>query len=378
MNNQGNEYNQNNNLNSYNMQANINSEMPSPQPAQVTDVYQQPTVNNQEPPKKKKGIVFAIIILIAIVGIGIYLLNGKDSSNTVTNSEEKNKTQVYLNDNKNITDKISLISWGFDSDDYKVFLGFDLKDAAKPFFPLMLYNDKIKSIESGSSVKFYYDNNYYKYSYESVSYDTKNNKATEYIDEHKVVYKEDNIYITETSSDSYYLYYKISENVWTGFRDSENHATWHAFEFGSYSTLDNAKAAIEKYLKNVYICIFTNEETATKCDYKSYRNVNDMVMDMLNEAGIYVNSYDQIRLSDGIKVKNENTSFDISIMTLNNLNTDNYNSFKLNGNDFYINNTKVIHKTKDGSVIEIYVSMPSDLERTEENVIAELKKAFSK
>ena len=385
-----NNYNDINQNNTFSQINNVES-----QPQQVTpNGYQQTIVQYQnlnqshegtEKPaphksNKKNGLIIGIVIAIVAIIVAVFIINlnsGKSGGIIGTNNA---KEQTYLNDNKNITDKISFIINHTNNNKNNVFLGFSMTGIAKSLTAdvTSLNNDTTRLESAGSKITFYYNNTYYGLDTEVESYDTKNNKTSEYIDDQNVVYKDNNYYVTNSSIGKYILYYKYDESLWNGFRDNETHATWYLLSLGFYDSVEDAKTKINEYSNNLYICTYTDDESISKCNYKSYRYVDDLIMDMLNRYDLYVDSYNQVVLSHGdVTVVNNDNEFTISFQSGSYNNFDGYTNFKLNDSDFYLKDRAIIHNANNVK-IGIYTSLSYNVENTDENIISEFKNTFKK
>lgn len=335
------------------------------------------TTNNSN---KKIGIIAITIVAIVtiIVGVVIIILNTSKNENTI--GSDKIKKQIYLNDNKKITDKISFIIKHANSNENNIFLGFSMKGISKNLIADVssLNNDTTRIESVGSDISFYYDKINYGFDYEVEGYETKDNKTSEYIDSNKVVYKNDNYYVINNNIGKYTLYYKFGEKVSDGFRDNENHAVWYLLSIGFFDSIDSAKTKINEYSNILYICAYTDDETISKCNYKDYRFVNDMIIDMLNDYDLYIANYNQVTLNHGdVKVTDGNNEFTISFKPGLYTNFDGYTNFKLNDSDFYLKDSTIIHNGNNVKM-GIYSNLSYDIEKTDEKIILEFKKTFKK
>lgn len=254
-----------------------------------------------------------------------------------------------------------------------------MKDISKPLTgDIISLNNEMTRLETANmKIQFSYNHNSYSIDTDVVVYQTKNNKTTEYIDDKNIIYKNNNYYIIPSNIDSYILYYKYDERPWYGNND-ETEATWYVLNFGLYKTLEAAKEKINEYSNILYICPYSDSETISKCNYKEYRYANDLIIDVLNNNDLYIDSYDQISLDHGdIKVEKNNNTFTIRFESGLYHNFEEYTNFKLNDSDFYLKDRSIIHNGKNIK-IDIYVGLNYKIEETEKNIISEFKKTFSK
>ena len=330
---------------------------------------------------KKIGLIIGIVIaIIAAIIAAAFIINSNSGKSGGIIGANKAKKQTYLNDNKNISDKISFIINHTNNNKNNVFLGFSLTGVAKSLTAdvTSLNNDTTRLESAESKIAFYYNNTYYALDTEVANYETKDNKTSEYINDLSVVYKDNNYYVTNSNIGKYILYYKYDETPWNGFRDNENHATWYLLSLGFYDSVEDAKEIINEYSNNLYICTYTDDESISKCNYKNYRYVDDLIMDMLNRYDLYVDSYNQVALSRGnVTVVNNDNEFTISFQSGSYNNFDGYTNFKLNDSDFYLKDRAIIHNGNNVK-IGIYASLPFNIENTDENIISEFKNTFKK
>lgn len=356
-------------------------------------VEQQPTSNDIKPPFLKIGLIVGGIVL-AIIAL-VIVLTGKDNkSENKTNSILQNgklKEQVFLNQNQKTENKLSIIiNRDDEDDDANVFIGVNLKGISKDleYSMIGIRNDAARFT---SSLEFNYDDGFYDFGTESENYSTKNNKTMEYIDGNEVLFKSNGYYIANTNIDKVTLYYKYDSFKRDDF-DGEKSEYWYLFRFGFYDDIETAKEKLAKIEKELKICTYTNEEGIDNCkdyngqiiDYKEYRHLGDMVINLLKEYDLYAPSYKDVRLSrDGVIVysKPEDSNgefvFTINAKQQEFVNKEDYKNFKLDGKDFYISDNRIMYESND-YLVGIYVSVPYGVENTEENIIKEFTRVFSK
>lgn len=379
----------------------MNMQSPTPQTTNNTFVSgntNTQSVNSKPPKKIKFGLIIGLFVT-AIAICAILLLSGKPKQDTNDKQglEEKGqeKTQIYLNENCKTKDKVSYIIKETYSDDTPyVFIGIKEDGIASDLTPdTSTFNNDVAKYSNANTTEFslYIGNEYLHFDSEKESYNTKENQTQEFINDQLVLFKSDGYYITTSNIDKYILYYKLKESMYDGLIKGELHGTWDVLLIGFYDTQEEAKNRIESLQNFVDICTYQEDEGIENCknfdnkiiNYKEYRNLNDMLLEMLKQYGLYVESYEKIYTSHGeIRIFSDSTTSKISNefkldFKSGTINTEGYKEFELNGNKFYIKDEDIISE-KNGVILDFYVDLPYDVEETEENIINEFKSAFSK
>ena len=344
-------------------------------------VQAEPVTNNNtvKPNKRKLGLIIGIIsvIVIAVVGLLIFKLNsGEGDFSLKLNSS---KPQTYLNKSQKTNNKIGfLMKYGDD----EIFIGLSLPGVSENLqgSDFNFYNNKATFTEAHKGrIALKYGDIYYNYDTESDYYEKDNKNNIETLEERKIVYNKDNYYVKYLEySNDYELVYKYNEMYTTSHADRET-ASWGLISIGYFNNLEEAKAKIDKLSKELYVCSFSSQDTLDKCNYKDYRFISDIVLEMLNEYYLFVDSYNQISIkSHRVNVVDDNVEYSISFKSGNYNNFEGYTNFKVNNIDFYTKNTAVVYNINENIMASIYVSLPYGVEKTEENVISAFTKTFSK
>lgn len=238
-------------------------------------------------------------------------------------------------------------------------------------------NDSLMlSAAEDDSVSFHLNSVYYNFEVESLNYATQDGKTVELIDNQFVEYKDDNYYVTTTNIDKFQLLYKFDENPWDDTDAGEAVANWDVLKMGYYDSIDEAIAKLNEYKETLYIATFTDDETVEVVNYQDYTCVNDLIMKIMNDNALFVDSYDMITFDGGeITVTKDDYKFEIEIDDGSYSLSDN-TSFMLNGIEAFVDGNYVKYTVGDRKV-KIYVSMPYDVEKVDSNVIKAILDVFS-